>query len=79
MRLFYIVLAVGGVIVTAFTATQLYAILRDGVIERRPGLKPVSPQSGAVLYWFAVGVMAAGTAIILWGIAVIISRLLSTE
>jgi len=76
---FYVVLSVGGIFAAGFMAVQLYGTLRDGLIERRPGLKPVSPQSGAVLYWFAVSITAVGMTIILFGVAEMISNVLSAS
>lgn len=74
---FYIGLVAGGIVCIAFMIRQIYLALRKGSIERRLGLRPVTPHDGAALFWAAIVILVAGTIIGLWGIAVVMSRLLN--
>jgi hypothetical protein len=74
---FYIFLAVAGPMLSVCLARGTYLTLKDGYIERRKGLSPLSPHSNAVLYWFFIACTAFGALIAMWGTVTVILTLLN--
>ena len=63
----------------AFASVQMirivYRILRQGRIDRRPGLGPLSMHNKPLFYWSIVGFIALGAVGTIWGTVVLILRL----
>ena len=74
---FRVGIAAMGVCGSAQMVRIVWRILREARIERRPGLRPISPHDGAALYWAIVGFITLGAIIAVWGTSVLIVRLLN--
>ena len=74
---YYIVLLVGGSACAIFMVQQILDVLKKGLIKRSRGLKPLTPNDGAPLYWLTVAFLVLSTALLILGIWVVITRLIS--
>ena len=70
------VLVFGAVVMLPFLLSTIYRTLKSGVIERRKPLRPFTREETPKAYWGTVAFMALGPAIAVWGMAVMLHRLL---
>jgi uncharacterized membrane protein YhaH (DUF805 family) len=74
---FYLFILVGSFIGLSVVVPVMYSALRTGTIPRRPPKPAISKHTEPKVFWGLLIWMTFGLAVIISGIAVIISRLLA--
>jgi hypothetical protein len=70
------VLVFGSVVVVPFLLSTIYRTLKKGIIDRKPPRQPFTRQGTPKAFWATVSFMAIGPVMIVWGMGVMLYRLL---